>query len=77
MANLQSGNGSSPPALGDIELVRKGDETWRVDRGGVTVVDGLAFAQVLQIVRGELAIDQLQGRKKGTDMKDKSARVAQ
>lgn len=53
--------------LGNVEIQCVDERQWRVQRNGATVAGGLTFAQVLQIVRGELAIDSLQQKKAVND----------
>lgn len=48
-----------PPKLGDVELVKTPDGTWKLQRNGATVASGLHFQQVLAVVRGEVDINTL------------------
>ena len=54
-----------PPALGDVEIRRDGPKTWALQRNGETLARGLDFATVTAIIRGELAIEDLQQEANG------------
>ena len=55
----------APPVLGDVTIARDGRNTWQVQRNGETLARGLDFATVTAIIRGELAIEDLQQEANG------------